>query len=299
MIGSLLLGGAALVGGLFSGKKNRQSTEDINQRQIDFSREMYNRQRADFLMDRAYSERYDLPSAQMQRLKDAGLSPHLMYGQGSVGSTPNPQRASALGANLKAPDYGYVGEGISSAISTYLAVKQQEATVKNIEANTRNTTAKAFEQEFNNSILDRNWANAIRLAKSYSIADMRQTVLNKTLENSLKQEMIGEKGTQYNVIGIDAVGEAQSYIGYVRSISSSHEKGRNLSIERATKEIEKIGAEVQNIMKSTDLRKQQERMNELEIKFNRELGLPPNSPWLAALIAKFIKAHFGISVIDF
>jgi len=43
--------------------------------------EMYDRQRADALADWNRQNEYNSPSAQMQRYKDAGLSPHLIYGQ--------------------------------------------------------------------------------------------------------------------------------------------------------------------------------------------------------------------------
>ena len=43
--------------------------------------EMYDRQRTDALADWNRQNDYNTPKAQMSRFKEAGLSPHLIYGQ--------------------------------------------------------------------------------------------------------------------------------------------------------------------------------------------------------------------------
>lgn len=47
----------------------------------------YQQQRADALADWNRQNEYDHPMQQMQRLKEAGLNPHLVYGNGAVGNT--------------------------------------------------------------------------------------------------------------------------------------------------------------------------------------------------------------------
>lgn len=46
--------------------------------------DMYNRQRADSISDWKMQNEYNSPLAQMQRYKDAGLNPNLIYGQSNV-----------------------------------------------------------------------------------------------------------------------------------------------------------------------------------------------------------------------
>jgi len=46
-----------------------------------FANEMYDKQRLDALADWNRQNQYNSPSAMMQRYKEAGLSPHLIYGQ--------------------------------------------------------------------------------------------------------------------------------------------------------------------------------------------------------------------------
>lgn len=56
--------------------------QNIGQRA--YERKMYNRQRKDALADWNMQNTYNSPEQQMQRLKEAGLNPNLVYGTGSV-----------------------------------------------------------------------------------------------------------------------------------------------------------------------------------------------------------------------
>lgn len=74
--------GVNAVSNLFTNKSNKN-----------LSLEMYDRQRADALADWNRQNQYNSPSAQMARFKEAGLSPHLIYGQTN---TAPPVRSSSL-----------------------------------------------------------------------------------------------------------------------------------------------------------------------------------------------------------
>jgi len=63
--------------------------------------EFYNRQRTDALADWNMQNLYNSPKAQMQRYKEAGLSPHLIYGQQTT--SPSVRSASADTPKYVAP----------------------------------------------------------------------------------------------------------------------------------------------------------------------------------------------------
>lgn len=95
--------GGSIAGGLFSAnqaKKNRA-----------FQERMYNKQVEDNINFWKMQQEYDLPSAQLQRIMDAGLSPLLMYGEG--GLTGNV--ASAPPASAQAP---HGAQGSASSFNT-------------------------------------------------------------------------------------------------------------------------------------------------------------------------------------
>lgn len=83
------------LGGFMQGGANR-----ANRR---FARQMYERQRADSLADWNMMNEYNSPRAQMQRYQEAGLSPHLIYGQTNEGATV--RSSSAPMGNARATDY--------------------------------------------------------------------------------------------------------------------------------------------------------------------------------------------------
>ena len=73
---------ATLLAGLGSAAGNTVSQLSTNAAQRKWNEAMYNRQRQDALADWARTNEYNSPLAQMQRLREAGLNPHLIYGGG-------------------------------------------------------------------------------------------------------------------------------------------------------------------------------------------------------------------------
>lgn len=80
--------------------------------------------------------RYNSPTAQMSRLRQAGLNPNLVYGSGvtgnSAGSAPQYQPAKIQRATME-PYRGW-NLGLSDAASMYMAMRQNKAQVENMEA---------------------------------------------------------------------------------------------------------------------------------------------------------------------
>jgi hypothetical protein len=77
---------------------NTASTLYTNAQNRKFSEEMYARQRADALTDWDKQNTYNSPSQQMQRYKEAGLNPNLIYGQMSNSPT-------IISTDMKHPDF--------------------------------------------------------------------------------------------------------------------------------------------------------------------------------------------------
>lgn len=66
---------------------------------------------------------YNLPEAQMERFKQAGLNPNLIYGQGNSGNAGSPQSWSPT-----APDFS----GIGGAVGKYFQTKLQQGQLERI-----------------------------------------------------------------------------------------------------------------------------------------------------------------------
>lgn len=85
-----IIGAAATIG---STAFNAGSAAKTNRQSRKFAVEQYQYQRADALSDYERQNAYNSPSAQMQRLREAGLNPNLMYGD-AKGAEAAPVRSS-------------------------------------------------------------------------------------------------------------------------------------------------------------------------------------------------------------
>lgn len=131
---------ASLAGDLF----NRGAAKNANQQQRDWALEDWNRQ-----------NEYNSPAAQMQRYKEAGLSPNLIYGQTNtaqpVRSTdyttpPQPQPAKALEQYLNTRQ---------QQLQTDNLAKQLEVQQANIDFIKANTIKSQSETNWRNLNIDR------------------------------------------------------------------------------------------------------------------------------------------------
>lgn len=138
--------GAAIIGGLGSivgsaigaGAQRRANIQNMQ-----LAKYQNNWQTAE--NDKAYARsvemwnmqnQYNSPTAQMSRLRQAGLNPNLVYGSGvtgnSAGSAPQYQPAKIQRATME-PYRGW-NLGLSDAASMYMAMRQNKAQVENMEA---------------------------------------------------------------------------------------------------------------------------------------------------------------------
>lgn len=125
-IGPIIQGATALVGQ----GANAASQGAMNRKQRKFTEKMYQRQRDDSISDWNKQNEYNHPSAQMARLREAGLNPNLVYGNGAD-VTAQPVRSSSPGSwNAKAPevDMRFVGDSLMN----YQNIKMQEAQIDNL-----------------------------------------------------------------------------------------------------------------------------------------------------------------------
>lgn len=140
-------------GGLIQGARNRRAQRKENQKQRQWASDMFERQNerdiAFWQMQNAYND----PSAQMERLKNAGLNPNLVYGNGAdaqagpiaTHSAPTPQTRAETHENMFAP--------LANTASNYLAIRQQQANIRRTEAEARAIDERNVEQMFNNQTM--------------------------------------------------------------------------------------------------------------------------------------------------
>ena len=87
------IGGAAIsaIGNWFGNRSNRKASREAFERESKFAREERLAQQQWIEQMYEKNNSYNSPAAQMQRLKDAGLNPDLMYSRGDVGNATAPE----------------------------------------------------------------------------------------------------------------------------------------------------------------------------------------------------------------
>lgn len=138
-IGAIIGGLGSLAGSMIGANAQRQA----NIQNMQLAKYQNNWQTAE--NEKAYARsvemwnmqnRYNSPTAQMSRLRQAGLNPNLVYGSGvtgnSAGSAPQYQPAKIQRATME-PYRGW-NLGLSDAASMYMAMRQNKAQVENMEA---------------------------------------------------------------------------------------------------------------------------------------------------------------------
>lgn len=191
-MGSALVGaGASLVGNLIGSSSqssanktnmkiaqmNNEFNERMMQKQMDYNTDMWNKQNA-----------YNTPSAQVQRLRNAGLNPSLMMGQGQTGTAASAggvTPASANGAEVRPyiPDMS----GIGQAAQQYAAMELQKSRVQSENALTDAQTQQMYiENQYKASQILADIAS-----KSAETKNMQAKTTYQHIENSMRKQMLG------------------------------------------------------------------------------------------------------------
>lgn len=138
-LGAIIAGGASLLGsalGFGSQKKTNKANMELARYQNEWQTQENEKAYQRSLQMWNLQNEYNSPTQQMARLRTAGLNPNLVYGNGatgnSAGSAPQYEPADIDRAHLS-PYRGW-NQGLSDAVSNFLAFRSNRAQVENMEA---------------------------------------------------------------------------------------------------------------------------------------------------------------------
>ena len=147
VVEALVAGIGGAFNSIFQGRqnrKNREFQERENQINRQFAVDMWNKQ-----------NEYNLPTNQMQRLRDAGINPHLAYSNGQPMNTSNaPATPTGIGSMPQgiAPQMN-IGE-IFNALMTKAQIKQMEAQTEKTLAEKEEVEARTEGIDKDNKVKD-------------------------------------------------------------------------------------------------------------------------------------------------
>lgn len=114
---------------------NTASTSSMNRKTRQFTEDMWNRQNDLNLANWNRQNEYDSPKAQMQRFKDAGLNPNLVYGQSTTEAAPI-KTSDTPNWSPHAPQID--PKSVGDSINTMYETKVKAATIDNLHEQNKN-----------------------------------------------------------------------------------------------------------------------------------------------------------------
>lgn len=227
---------ASLLTGIIGAGANTISTISTNNAQRRWNEAMYNRQREDALADWARTNQYNSPLAQMQRFKEAGLNPNLIYGQTNMAQ---PVRSTdAKSWNPQAPAFN-----LGQIVDQYLQAKQAGASIDIMKEQKENLKASTEGKLIDN----------LRNAKGLSfIEPMAQAKLEGALQDNkykgaLTTLTLDRNEREAIKLSNDRQKTAQDIIESKQRVTKSQQEVRNLQ-------------ETNNILKQTGVLRKLEAM---------------------------------------
>lgn len=260
--GTLITAG---VSGLVSGG-NSYAQGRMNKKTREFSREMYAKQKQDNLDYWHMQNDYNDPQSQMQRLKDAGLNPNMVYGASAPGNSSGQVHSATPPAwSPKAPQFD-----VGSPLASYFNIATQSATLDNIKATNTKIQAETRAILANAGLRE----SELRFAPDFF--NNRQYHMGNTAQLSSLKADYEHWRQNPDMFPIDNPNfkESQAY-------KESALKLQNLGIDNAIKRAISEGKSLDNIQKNLD--------NEL-----RKNGINPNDPLIMRIIGRIVADHFSI-----
>lgn len=126
---------------------NAFATGKMNKATRKWAQMMYNKQRRHTLEDWAMQNEYNSPSAQMARLKEAGLNPNLVYESGVHQAADKVGQSDVGNYQPKAPefDFGRITQSAIDAKQANLQAKQTEEQTENLRTQKELMAAQTLE----------------------------------------------------------------------------------------------------------------------------------------------------------
>jgi len=116
-IGAAIQAGAAIYEGYQNRKASKENTDKTIAAQREEAEKAYQRQ----MQQTSAANEYNSPEAQMQRYIEAGLNPHLIYGQGTPGNQSSIPQYSPPNIQYKY-ESAHTGAALQSVLPTLMAV---------------------------------------------------------------------------------------------------------------------------------------------------------------------------------
>lgn len=170
---------AGTAGSIASSVRGKRGQQIENQKQRDFELQMYQRQKQDNQTFWQMENYYNSPAMQMQRLKDAGLNPNLMYGSPQSGGNAGSIQSPSQGVSNSTKTQPFEMPQMTGMMDSIYDTRLKSAQINNINEQSKTEATKR----------DLNIINTLNKGNelNYNMATMgsRKALLNTAIENAI------------------------------------------------------------------------------------------------------------------
>lgn len=253
---------AGPVGQVVGGLVNAFSQGFTNAKNRRWSEKMWNWQRDAALADWEMQNAYNSPSAQMERLKAAGLNPNLVYDNGAKYEAGAVRGGSAPTGNAQAPEFGSALTGMMSFVDMKMKNAQIDNLIEQNKVLQQDALLKASQMEGNNAStartkFDLEQANRLKdIAYEAAVSNVEKT---KSDIGKIANDIQMSLSRNEREIAMNAV-----------SVKKAAQEILNLRATQAKTETERseINHRIHNLDKDG-------RLKDLDLQL-REMGINPN-----------------------
>lgn len=241
----------------------------------------YERQKADQREFWDITNRYNSPEEQMNRLRQAGLNPHLIYGKGAdvtASSLSGPTMGNAPKANIKF-DYGQIMQ--AKAMNQQL--KYNQAQTDNVLQDTQN---KQIQKDLTQAQINQTNVQTANIAQNTATSEF-QLEQSKLLKDAVVERALLENEALkvQNVVKLGDLELARiksdsDKARAIQEIAESKQRILSAQLQNATLPLqqEKIKNEIKQIENILDLQNIDIAIKKVELDL-RNKGIQPNDPW--------------------
>lgn len=192
--------GLNAIGSIFSNKSQKKE----NQRNRDFTEYMYDKQYDNNIKLWNMQNEYNLPKNQIERMKQAGLNPDLMYSGSGISPSPNLQAAVAGSPSTGSlPGYGGAAEAFNQARLVDSQVRLTEAQAKNLDEDSRLKASQRNGIDLDNKFKPELWYETIdKLRADNKLSTREADYLGYKMQES--QELIKKYRAETDILLTEA-----------------------------------------------------------------------------------------------
>lgn len=254
------------------GKMNRKTRQ--------WNEMMYGRQRADALADWQMQNAYNHPLQQMQRLKEAGINPNMVYSNGATTIAQSPRSTDAKSWSPDVPD---IARGVSESVNVYQQAEMQHQQKLNMEAQRQNllvdNSNKIADGLIKMQVLNK---ETFRTSKQQQLFDMTMATMEAQLAYTESQTALSAVNQRRGEFDIRHKEQLEPLI--------KQELAQSIALKAAQRNYShaQVNSAIQSVQESIS----REKLNKQELSL-LEKGLNKNSSVMDKLLVDVIEGKEG------